>query len=625
MPKIIINEADFTSELVATDLTNAVYIPGFSINPIAGEEAKYELGVPTLYTDVDAFVEAIGDRPFYFGTDSKVSDWNSNLFYSEFNIVIYDSNYYVAKSSNIGWTVVVPTSWVSGTTYTKGDIVYVSSVYYRALNDIEESTTSPEEDTENWEVVVIREYDATSTYVAGDVVSTNDTLYSKDEIITPSNDTTNWATNKVDTWDDDPTYDKYTMVSYQNSIFASKTMDNKGNVPTNATYWSTNQEISGAGKYADYDVDVECDVAYIYAKTLLGLGLPIYYEVVKSITGGKCSTVESLYQRFVKTNDIESIFTNLSDKGSYSIKYITSGGYPIYKGSSTYTIMQDMMFAAAERADACALIDHVQGLSADPSVATNPYKTINAIGDSVFAHNTSWSTTPIDCGSYAAMFTPWANYIFTERYEMGQDTNNYANEFELPASFAYLVCLANAIKNNPDWLAIAGVTRGKVAYIDQKGEKPIVTNKMADAYMTEGGSVANSGRSINGITNIRPYGLTIWGNRTLVNNTSDRPTPALAYLNTRNMVSDVKKVVFEAAQKHMFEQNNDVLWINFKSDITPLLDRLSTSGGISGYKIIKQKSKTSAKLCATIILYPIYAVEEIEVSIELRNEDITVA
>lgn len=546
MPKIIIKEADFTSEVIATDLTNAAYIPGFSINPVDGEEAKYELGVPTLYTDVDSFIDAIGDRPFFFGTDATIGEWSEEGVYAEFQVVAYGGKYYV--------------------------------------NTTGQNRTAPDDDEDQ-----------------------------------------DWETNTIDAWDDDATYGAYTMVSYKGVIYVNKSGANTGapNVDTND--WATNSPISGAGKYDAYGVNVGCDLAYIYAKTLLGLGLPIYYEVVESINGVKCATVEELYQRFVKTGEVESIFDKLSDKGSYSIKYITSGGYPIYNDNSTTSILHNMVESATQRADTIALVDHKQGLSADPSAIDNAFNTLKSVADSVFDVVPTWSSEVVDGGSYAAMFTPWATYTFVDKYEMGEGTKVYENNFEMPASFAYMVCLANSIKNNPDWLAIAGVTRGKVAYIDQKGEKPIVTNREADSYMTEGGSSTKEGRSINGITNIRPYGLTIWGNRTLVKNTQDKTTPALAYLNTRNMVSDVKKVVFEAAQKHMFEQNNDVLWINFKSDITPLLDRLSTSGGISGYKIIKQKSKTSAKLCATIILYPIYAVEEIEVSIELRNEDITVA
>ena len=89
-------------------------------------------------------------------------------------------------------------------------------------------------------------------------------------------------------------------------------------------------------------------------------------------------------------------------------------------------------------------------------------------------------------------------------------------------------------------------------------------------------------------------------------------------------MSDVKKTVYNAAKNLMFEQNSDVLWVNFLSQITPLLDKLMSGQGLSNYKIIKKATKAKAKLEAVIKLYPIYAVEEFEVTIELSDEDVSV-
>ena len=45
---------------------------------------------------------------------------------------------------------------------------------------------------------------------------------------------------------------------------------------------------------------------------------------------------------------------------------------------------------------------------------------------------------------------------------------------------------------------------------------------------------------------------------------------------------------------------------------------------LSNYKIVKKATKAKAKLEAVIKLYPIYAVEEFEVTIELSDEDVSV-
>ena len=99
---------------------------------------------------------------------------------------------------------------------------------------------------------------------------------------------------------------------------------------------------------------------------------------------------------------------------------------------------------------------------------------------------------------------------------------------------------------------------------------------------------------------------------------------ALHVLNIRNLVSDVKKQAYIAAKSLMFEQNNDVLWLNFKSLVTPLLDQMVSGEGLSSYKLIKNVSQDKTRLSATIRLYPTYAVESFEIEITLEDEEVTV-
>ena len=190
-------------------------------------------------------------------------------------------------------------------------------------------------------------------------------------------------------------------------------------------------------------------------------------------------------------------------------------------------------------------------------------------------------------------------------------------EVTVPGSYCYLTSLAQSIKVNGNWLAVAGVTRGVVPNYIANASNYRLSNVIADAYTTE------TGVSINPITNIKPYGYTIWGNRTLKNNGADGLT-ATSFLNLRNLMCDVKKRIFIAAKMCMFEQNNDILWINFKSLITPTLDKLLTGYGISNYKIEKVATAKKGKLQAIVRLYPIYAVEEFEVLVTFEDEDVTV-
>lgn len=320
------------------------------------------------------------------------------------------------------------------------------------------------------------------------------------------------------------------------------------------------------------------------------------------------SNVEYLY------NQLPDRFAALNDKGAYSIKYITSGGYPTFTDYSVNEagvlendVAMAQLAAAKARGDAVALIDH--GDNKDKALgATNPdsiYKAVNIF---------NWGTD----GSYGAMFTPWATYSCPK-----------VGTVVFPASFGYLMCLAKAVKTSPNWLAMAGITRGQVPYIQSLNTKYVLSNMIAEDYQPRYGADGHN-VSMNAITNIRPYGLTLWGNRTL-EKIAANGTTALAALNTRNMVSDIKKVAYNTATELMFEQDGEVLWNRFKAGISPLLDQIRSGYGISKYSIIRNKTKANGnaldrgELSATIRIYPINPIEYFEITVAVADEDVSVS
>ena len=315
------------------------------------------------------------------------------------------------------------------------------------------------------------------------------------------------------------------------------------------------------------------------------------------------------------TNRINEQLDLISDKSEYNVKYITSGAYPAFN-SSTTTVADKMLEVASSRGDAVAIIDHFfdDTLTLNPVDEGSIYKQINE----AYANNSTTAT-------YGTMFTPWAVYscpcVPTESNKTLQ---------LMPASFGYLLCLAATIQTRPNWLAIAGVTRGIPSSIKQLATgTQVLTNTIAEEYQPKFGGDGTK-ISLNAITNIKPYGLTIWGNRTL-HPVDPKGTTALNFLNTRNMISDIKKVSYDTARSLMFEQDSDVLWLRFKSKISPLLDRLKAGFGISNYKIIRNTTKyngdplTRGELSATIKIFPLYAIEYFEITVVIADEDVTVS
>lgn len=413
------------------------------------------------------------------------------------------------------------------------------------------------------------------------------------------------------------------------------------------------RDIPGDGSWF---IKGDADPSYLYARELIYAGLPVLYErvneyhdfgelkeAIEAAGGtwipaneddeegrwadegfpeeflGKSDmsyyiSVNHLYDKLYNEifnlgadeDDDMSTEVLLLDKGEYDFKYLTCGGYPSY-GYGRNALAKVMAKLCARRGDAVALVDPTD----------NPERTLTGVNAVYNVANSSDYLLDDSIAVYSALFIPWGEFITkgvykTELYTAGIGT------YIFPGSFAYLKCLAKSIETNPSWLAIAGVSRGVVPNLLALHENNVLTNAIADYYQPDD-KVA-----INPITNIKPYGLTYWGNRTLLNNASKGGTTALSFLNIRNMLCDIKKQCWIAARRLMFEQNTDVLWVNFKALITPLLDQMQTGQGISGYKVIKNPTGDRTKLSATIRIYPIYAVEKFDIYIELSDEEVTV-
>ena len=420
------------------------------------------------------------------------------------------------------------------------------------------------------------------------------------------------------------------------------------------------------------------DPSYIYAKELIRAGLPVVYERINNVTQApsfavdpngnliegfniysnlatyavndyviynnayyKCKTaistpeeltashwdavdmtetpwfdvtVDRMYDAMMGNNlgtdetDIynENVPGSLSEISTYNIKYITSGGYPTYGYSqtigsggeaTTVELQQKLATLAASRGDAIAFIDHT-------NTPSRPLVGEGSVYNTVSSGMVSQATA-----SFATMITPWGIYDTSE-----------ASNVSMPGSFGYFLALARALRAYPSWLPVAGIVRGLIPALKGLNTNKQLTNAIADAYQTSP-SESSGNISINAITWINDQGYTIWGNRTA---TKFSDGFATTFLNMRNLVCDVKKRAFKAAQTYMFEQNTDVLWVNFKSNIEGLLDQMVSGRAVDHYKILRVATNDKTKIAAKIQIFPIYAVESFEISIILTDEEITV-
>jgi hypothetical protein len=388
--------------------------------------------------------------------------------------------------------------------------------------------------------------------------------------------------------------------------------DKDGNLITENNGTNDWYYINKNGKYKSYNVpdnkealDDGVDTTPVY--------IPYEDDNTYKVSSKGAIHVDTMYNYLGSAYQVSDT-AGISDRGNYSVKYLTSGGYPTFEYDSG-SIVTSMLALAEKRGDCVALIDHLD----------NPKRSINPnSGDSVYSALQT-GKSGYKNGDFGAMFTPWATYNrTTSDYTEDEDsvrTTIKVKALRAPASFAYLMSLADSIKTNANWLAIAGAARGGVLNLADGGMDVVIPNGVADAMQPRKEAIA-----INAITNIKPYGMTIWGNRTMKPITDN--LVATDFLNIRNLISDIKKTCYRTARKATFEQDTDILWVNFKSEIAKLLERMKSGYGISGYKIVRDydhaMAAEKATLCAKIIIYPTYAVEDFYITVVLQDDEVSV-
>ena len=312
----------------------------------------------------------------------------------------------------------------------------------------------------------------------------------------------------------------------------------------------------------------------------------------------------------------------LKDKSTYDFRYLVTGLLTNNDGANK--CIMDLADHSAEiklddasikdgRGDCIALIDLDK--------ATYEGKTqSNAIKPMAEAA-AKWAS------AYAAVFAPYVRYIMPE-------DKDYDNNDVFPASFHYLACAANSSNNNyKEWYANAGYTRGISKYtIQSTGCKlgEVAIQSLEPRFMLKVGTVikddeyldVNTTVAVNLIVKIKS-GYYLWGNRTGkklgTRYADDGDLVAQHFLNVRQLCTTIKKQVYVTCRRLTFDPNSDVLWTNFTSLLTPMLEGMKADQGIKDYKLVRNKTDRKALLSAKIRIVPIEAVEDFEIGLYLED------
>ena len=676
MPRIEIIEKDETSAGVYAEATDVVYIPGFvdvTQECLFDDDGNYvgiEANKPTLFTTVKQFESLCGKRAAVFDKAQLYSDLQSTTATgftgfsnaaTPYHRVMFqagqeDPSYIMAKEYlNAGLNVlyervnnstefekllVAPGDWERNynTYYTKTDKYCIMDnfatppLWYSKVKEGKQLDHSGKTKyvTAKWDGIegTHTDYNITSfdnlTVKDGDTAGV-DTYVIENEFFTRSGvevDVTNalWEEDKFFIKENDE-YIPVTLTQWTDTQNGFKT----NNTIYTVEYVSVTTNNSTTLSLTQLEKTIDDSWSNVYYKHYTKETDAYDNIKLRETTGDTKVEFNSFAEVYTLTNGIniknmykalEGVFNvgdidGLADKGNYSIKYLTSGGYPVYEYNNN-AIVDKMITLAVQRGDCVAFIDHTDHSDRDDNIdhKTSVYYTVS--NDQTFKNN----------GEFATMFTPWASYNRTTTDRDDEGSIIVSSSVRMPGSYAYFIALGDSIRTNANWLAIAGSARGVVLNLASNGMTTNIPNGAADKMQPR------DGVAVNAITNIKPYGYTIWGNRTLKNNGEKGNLTATSFLNVRNLISDVKKVAYKVARQLTFEQNNDILWVNFKALIAPTLDRMLSGYGISGYKIVRdtehEKAAEKATVCAKIILYPVYPVEDFYITIVLKDDEISV-
>ena len=606
MPSIKIREQDNTTVMVQNQSTDAVFIPGF----IASNNANLtslnapEAFVPTYCKNLDDFKELFGSVAPAFKTDQ--------LYH------VYSPEEPWGFAAGVDCPSTVDPVMITAGTYDYGySMAYtllakgLPVVYCRVNDNVGEIAA---EFTDETSLNAFATEQNVGKICSFEDASKKITLYKVVEKTVQSE--TTYVLEETNNIKDPSVDDMYSALS---GIFVETVKRTNSEVFAGTSESSLSCTLSNAPGTEDDELMITVlvgETEETMVEQTLGTDYTVAENVVSFETGhipAAGTIIDITYSYFDAKARVrkDSVFDLVSGVGDFDVKYLTSGGYPSFgyldgenvsgDGNIGYLVVANMLGVASDvtgRGDCIALIDHTNYLD-------RPVNPLNS--KSIFYRlNNDTSSLGGEDGQFGAMFTPWCEYTVMRGVNA-----------LMAGSFGYLCALAESIQSNGDWLAIAGVNRGRPTNLIAPYETTnIITNKIADAYNELDGA---KGICLNAITYVRPYGYVIWGNRTLKVN-GDTLT-ATSYVNIRNMISDIRKVAFNASRSLMFEQNNEILWINFKAKVAPLLDKLVSGYGIKKYNLVRQPSDAKNKLVCSIIIYPTYAVEAFDITIVLEDDE----
>ena len=189
----------------------------------------------------------------------------------------------------------------------------------------------------------------------------------------------------------------------------------------------------------------------------------------------------------------------------------------------------------------------------------------------------------------------------------------------VPASIAALSALGFNDKNFYPWFAPAGFNRGALSSVRQ-----------VDVRLTAGDRDTLYDARINPIATF-PGSATAGGSRYVIfgQKTLQLAKSALDRVNVRRLVLEVKRIVSQASNNFLFENNTPALRAKFVAQISPLLAVVQSQSGVEQFRVVCDDSNNtpadveSNKLNGQIVIVPTRSIEFISIDFVITNAGVS--
>lgn len=300
------------------------------------------------------------------------------------------------------------------------------------------------------------------------------------------------------------------------------------------------------------------------------------------------------------------------EKGNYAVHTITRAldsildpevldmNLVVIPGVTHNGLTRKVIDVCEQRADALGIVD-LDG-NYQPETETSAVET-SRLG-SLTQTITNLKSRAIN-SSYGCAYYPW---VKIRDQESGVP-------LWVPPSVVALGTMAYSENQTQVWFAPAGFNRGGLTQgssgLDVIGVRENLRQKDRDKLYEVG---------INPIASFPQEGIVVFGQKTL------QATPsALDRINVRRLVLFLKKEISRISSRLLFDPNVDTTWSRFTSQVKPLLERVKTGFGITSFKIVLDKTTTTAEeidrnmMYAKIFIKPAYAIEFIGIDFVVTN------